>query len=56
MVQAHTRFQLAFHVGDDVHHVRITLHQHFFREFNTTSLGNASHVIASQINEHQMFG
>jgi len=37
-----------------MHHMRITLHDHLVREFDTADFRHPSGIVSSQIDEHQM--
>ena len=41
-------------IRHDMHHVRVTLNNHFLGDFHATGLRHAPHIIAAQINQHQM--
>ena len=52
----HLRAKDAFHVADDVHHVRIALHFESLGDLHAARAGDAAYVIARQINQHQVLG
>ena len=43
-------------IGDDVHDVAVTLDRHEVGQFDAAEFGNPSHIIAGEINEHQVLG
>ena len=48
--------QAAFHVGNDVHDVRIFFHHHFFGDGHTAGPADAADIVAAQVNQHGVFG
>ena len=48
--------QLALHVGNDVHHVRIVLDLHVLGHLDGADLRDAADVVAPQIHQHHMLG
>ena len=48
--------ELALHVGDDVHDVKITLDTVPLGHLDATGLGDAAHIVAAQVEQHQMLG
>ena len=47
--------KLSADIGNDVHHVTIPLHDHLIIDRYRAMFGNAPHVIASEIDQHDMF-
>ena len=43
------------HIRRDVHHVAVPLDHHHVRQFHRPVLGDTSHVVAAQIDQHHMF-
>ena len=50
------RSKLAADIGNNVHHVAVALHDHHIVHAHTAILGNSTHIIASEIDEHDMLG
>ena len=48
--------QLAFDVGDDVHHLAVALDEELIGDGDGADLGNAADVVAAEIEQHQMLG
>jgi hypothetical protein len=48
--------ELAGHVTDQVHHVRIALDLHEFGDLDGAELGDATDVVASEVDQHDVLG
>ena len=48
--------ELARDVRHDVHHVAVTLHDHEIVHADLTMFGDAAHVVAREIHEHEVLG
>ena len=48
--------ELALNGADDVHDVGVALDEHEAIDFDATELADAAHVVAAEVNEHDVFG
>ena len=48
--------QFSGHVGDNVHDVGVLFNHHQIIDLNRAVLADAAHVIAGEVNQHDMFG
>ena len=47
---------MASHVGNDVHHMAVTLDFHEFRHTHSAEFGNPADIISREIDKHDVFG
>src|SRR5438094_1377952 len=47
---------MAGYIGNDVHHVAVTLDLHEFRHTHSAELGNPADIISRKIDKHDVFG
>jgi hypothetical protein len=46
----------AFDGADDVHYVAVTFDEHQAIDFHASKFGHAAHVVAAEVDEHDVFG
>ena len=47
--------ELTHHIGDDVHHMAIALDEEFGGHVHGADLRDAAHIVAAEIQQHEMF-
>ena len=48
--------QFAHHIRDDMHHMAVALDDELLGRAHGANLGHTAHIVAPQIQQHQMFG
>ncbi len=48
--------ELAHHVRDDVHDVRVVLEEELVGNLDATDLGDAADIVAAEVEQHQVLG